>query len=311
MNIVEFNSDNEVRIDGLYAQALQLTAESEGEYKTLAFINGDDTENSINFENSTLMGQFKDFSLYLARSDNSINITKLDVILLKALRPDPNPSIEYTVVDNELVPLAVGDSTIAIGIDVGGYITVGNVTNVVNKINTEAARRDNSKSGGRISERATAPTAHQTIKLGDTSFGSTSNSGTWSNIASPMNAISPVSIPVSTVGGATVPDLILATGDGTYQYLYELADEYSTISVTATSTGCNASCTGLCRTNCYSGCTNACTGSCGGNCTGTCKGGCSGTCRGGCTGGCSSSCNGGYRGGCSDCTYGVESGECC
>lgn len=311
MNIVEFNSNNEVRIDGLYAQALQLKAESEGEYKTLAFVCNDESEQITNFENSTLIGQFKEFSLYLTRSDNSINIVELDVVLLKALRPNPVPDIEYTVVDNELVPLAVEDPTISIGIDVGGYITVGNVTNVVNKINTEAARRDNSKSGGPISERATAPTAYQTIKLGDTSFGSTSNSGTWSNIGAPMNAISPVSIPVTVVGNETIPNKILATGDGSYQYLYDLADEYSSISVTATSTGCNASCTGLCRTNCYSGCTNACTGSCGGNCTGTCKGGCSGTCRGGCSGGCTNSCSYGFRGGCSDCTYGVESGDCC
>ena len=308
MNIVEFNNSNEARIDGLYAQALQLTAESEGEYKTLAFINGDDTENSINFENSTLTGQFKDFSLYLARSDNSINITKLDVILLKVLRPDPNPSIEYTVVDNELVPLAGEPTTQALtGIEAGGYITAKNVTTVVNRINTEAARRDNSKSAGAITARGTAPTTGQLITLGDTSFGSTSANGSWANIAAPLNKISPVSVPVSAAG----PDLFLATGDGTYQYLYDLAEDYSAISVTAASTGCNASCTGLCRTNCYSGCTNACTGSCGGNCTGTCKGSCSGTCRGSCTGGCTSSCNGGYRGGCSDCTYGVESGDCC
>lgn len=310
MNIVEFNSNNEVRIDGLYAQALQLKAESEGEYKTLAFVCNDESEQTANFESSTLIGQFKEFSLYLTRSDNSINIIELDVVLLKALRPNPVPDIEYTVVNNEIMPLApdLPDDTLP---EVGQYITVPNVTTIVNKVNAEAERRDNSKSGGPISERATAPTAYQTIKLGDTSFASTSNAGTWANIAAPINAISPVSVPVTVVGNETIPNKILATGDGSYRYLYDLAEDYSTISVTATSTGCNASCTGLCRTSCYSGCTNACTGSCGGNCTGSCTGSCTGTCRGGCSGGCTSSCNGGYRGGCSDCTYGVESGDCC
>lgn len=306
MNIVEFDSNNEVRIDGLYAQALQLKAESEGEYKTLAFVCNDESEQTANFENSTLIGQFKEFSLYLTRSDNSINITELDVVLLKALRPSPVPDVEYTVVNNEIMPLALDIPSDPLP-EVGQYITATNVTTVVNRINAEAKRRDNSKSGGPISERAAAPITSQLIELGDTSFGSTSPDGSWTNIAAPMNAISPVSVPVSAAG----PDLILATGEGSYRYLYDLANEYSTISNTATSTGCNASCTGLCRTNCYSGCTNACTGSCGGNCTGSCTGSCSGTCRGGCSGGCTSSCNGGYRGGCSDCTYGVESGDCC
>lgn len=306
MNIVEFNSNNEVRIDGLYAQALQLKAESNGEYKTLAFVCNDESEQTANFENSTLIGQFKEFSLYLTRSDNSINIVELDVVLLKALRPSPVPDVEYTVVNNEIMPLAVilPDETLP---EVGDFITAAKITNIVYRVNTEAARRDNSKSGGPISERATEPAIHQTIKLGDTSFGSTSPDGSWANIAAPMNAISPVSVPVSAAG----PDLILATGEGSYRYLYDLANEYSTISVTATSTGCNASCTGLCRTSCYSGCTDACTGNCGGNCTGNCTGSCSGTCSGSCRGGCTSSCSNGYRGGCSDCTYGVESGDCC
>lgn len=310
MNIVEFNSDNEVRIDGLYAQAVQLKAESAGEYKTLAFIHNDESEQVASFENGILIGQFKEFSLYLTRSDNSINIIEIDVVLLKALRPNPSPTVEYTIVNNEIMPMAPEFPVETPDIGEGQYITAPQITTVVNKINTEAERRDNLKSYGAITQRGTAPTAGSVINLGDTSFSGTASAGSWANIAAPLNKISPVSVPTSTVDGTTIPDLILATGDGTYQYLYDLAEDYSAISVTATSTGCNASCTGLCRTGCYSGCTG-CTGGCSGSCTGGCGNNCRGTCRYTCGGGCSNSCNGGYRGGCSDCTYGVESGECC
>lgn len=294
MNIVEFNSSNEVRIDGLYALAIQIKAQCGNEYKTLAFVANDDSEQITHFEDATLIGYFKDYSLYLIRSSEDIGIIEMDVVpLSNALKVNPSPQVEYTVVDNELVPLAVGDPTTT-GIGVGEIITASIISNIVTEVNNEAKRRDGT---GAVNSRANAVLAGDAIKL-------QGMGGAYSNLAAPLAEITDVVYPKQ-------GDVILATGDGTYQYLYDLAESLSTISDTATSTGCNASCTGLCRTGCYSGCTNACTGNCGGNCTGSCSGTCSGTCRGSCTGGCSSSCNGGYRGGCSDCTYGVESGDCC
>lgn len=70
----------------------------------------------------------------------------------------------------------------------------------------------------------------------------------------------------------------------------------SKIAKDATSTGCKASCSGLCNTGCYGGCKG-----CSGNCKTNCSGGCNTTCS-----GCSGDCDG-----CSGCSGGCDGCEGC
>ena len=82
------------------------------------------------------------------------------------------------------------------------------------------------------------------------------------------------------------------------------------IPVDAASSGCKASCTGLCQGTCSAGCKNTCAGECKGTCEGSCVAVCAESCRYGCEGGCLDSCTGSCSGGCGDsCTGGC--GDSC
>lgn len=59
----------------------------------------------------------------------------------------------------------------------------------------------------------------------------------------------------------------------------QFVDRLSTISKTASDTGCRGMCKGLCKNTCFGGCQSGC----GSGCSGGCRTGCTHTCGSGCT----------------------------
>lgn len=126
----------------------------------------------------------------------------------------------------------------------------------------------------------------------------------------PLRAVTTEGVP--TAGGdRAINESEIAQMEAKVSYL-------SAIGATASTSGCAASCTGLCQsgcsttcTGCSGGCSNSCSG-CGGACSNGCTGcdgcsGCGGKCSNNCSGDCDNICTGCT--GCSGCS-GTCSGSC-
>lgn len=282
--IVQFNNKNEVRIDGLYAHIVQITAERGEQVETLAMYVDEPEEHYLYFGDEVLIARFKDYSLYLTRSSNDIDVIELAVMPNILFDKNTFP-YHIEIIDNEIMLMSLNGA--------GNKISRTDLSNLVSRINAEANRRSNSASVGTVgTQRASAAAVGaKIIASNDTTAGS------FANVSYVLRRIKGnAAIPIPSAGSK-----LISTGASSYQYLSELTDALATISVTSANTGCAASCTGLCSTGCYSGCSS---------CTGTCSGTCSGSCSGSCRNTCSGSCDGSW--GCGgDCTYEPGIGECC
>ena len=166
----------------------------------------------------------------------------------------------------------------------GGLISASDFTTLKNLVKTEITRRSNSASVGSMSS------------YNGTSYNYTTTPAKGGKIN--LEHIQKITKPLDAVtGGSTTP----ATGAKVIASVLTNATtsvgNLSKIAKDATSTGCKASCSGLCNTGCYGGC-KGCSANCKTNCSGGCKTGCSG-CSGDCDG-CDDTCDGGCQG-CSGC----------
>lgn len=171
----------------------------------------------------------------------------------------------------------------------GELISASDFTTLKKLVKSEITRRSNSASVGSMSsyngasyDYTITPAQGKDIKI---------NLEHIQKITKPLDAVTGSNTTPGT--NANVIASVLTNATTSVGNLSKIAKD-------ATSTGCKASCSGLCNTGCYGGC-KGCSGNCKTNCSGGCKTGCSG-CSGGCDG--CSSCSGGCNDGCSGCGSG-------
>ena len=176
----------------------------------------------------------------------------------------------------------------------GELISASDFTTLKKLVKSEITRRSNSASVGSMSsyngasyDYTITPAKDKNIKLEHIQ-----------KITKPLDAVTGSNTTPGTNANVIASVLTNATTS---------VGNLSRIAKDATSTGCKASCSGLCNTGCYGGC-KGCSGNCKTNCNGgcdsscdgcdeTCENGCYGTCEGcygtceGCSGTCSTYCD--------------------
>lgn len=173
--------------------------------------------------------------------------------------------------------------------DTGDLLTASEITSLKKLTDEEVVRRSNSKSIGSLSaytgsnyQYGIVPAADETVL---------------------REHIQKITEPINAIDGKTVtPEQASLALAATFKDALVKVNKYSSISVTAASTGCKSSCTGLCSSSCYSNCTGCagrCSGSCGGSCSNDCRGDCERNCADDCYSFCEDACSTHCRGGCS------------
>ena len=164
----------------------------------------------------------------------------------------------------------------------GELISASDFTALKKLVKSEIIRRSNSASVGSMSS------------YNGTSYDYTITPAKGKDIKINLEHIQKITKPLDAVtGGSTTPKKNAKVIASVLTNATTSVGNLSKIAQDATSTGCKASCSGLCNTGCYGGCKG-----CSGNCKTNCSGGCNTTCS-----GCSGDCDGcsGCSGGCDGC----------
>ena len=178
--IVEFYN-NKVDIYGFTASMVQIDVQGNGQEDFILLSSNE--ESQLILGDDILKASFTSHTLTLTRTSEAINVVALYAVpIIKGEPIITSPEVEMELIDDSISTFTIGSGSSGVG---SGVVAATDINELVNRINSEAARRNKT---GAVSERATANQAVRGEKILATKSGTKTITKSWGSMSTALNS---------------------------------------------------------------------------------------------------------------------------